>query len=853
MNDIPAEIRAKIQEAKEQQLKELDLSYDYRSNYQLTEIPTEVFELEQLESLDLKENNIKQIPQEILRLQNLKSLNLIGNRLTEISEAIGNLPSLIFLGLNWNRSEPLPSWISQIEQLGLSLKLDFSLRFKLTSLPESITKLTNLTQLDLRENQLTSLPKSITKLTNFTKLSLSENPLKTPPIEIAYKGIKAIKKYFRQLEEEGKDYIYEAKLLIVGEGGAGKTTLAKKIESPDYQLNPDEESTEGIDIIQWSFPHKEQTFRVNIWDFGGQEIYHATHQFFLTKRSLYALVADTRKEDTDFYYWLNVVELLSDNSPLLIVKNEKGDRRIEIDENSLRGRFENFKESFGINLAKITGDRVKGDQTENDRFQKILESCQHLFKQLPHIGQALPKTWKQVREALEKDERNYISLQEYLDICETNGFTRHEDKLQLSDYLHDLGVCLHFQDNPLLKKTVIIKPEWGTAAVYKVLDNDAVIRNLGKFTKSDLQNIWSEEQYSYMQDELLELMTKFKLCYLIPNTQDTYIAPQLLTKIKPDYSWDKNNNLILRYTYEFMPKGIITQFIVVMHQDIDKQQNVWRSGVVLHKHDTKAEVIEYYDQKRINIRVSGKNKKKLITIVSYELDKIHKYYEDRLKVDKLIPCNCSECEGQQEPYFYTFDVLENAKQKREIKIQCQKSFKMVNVLGLIDDIIKKRAPNSTPKMSESLSRNKIFISYSHNDSDWLKRLQVYLKPLERKGLVDRWDDTRIKAGMKWRQEIQKALDSAQIAILLVSANFLASNFIDEVELPQLLEAAESEGALILSVILNPCQVIFSLSDLKQFQTVNPPSKPLSGMDDHGQDEVFNKLVERIVEVVKELP
>ena len=75
-----------------------------------------------------------------------------------------------------------------------------------------------------------------------------------------------------------------------------------------------------------------QPFRVNIWDFGGQEIYHATHQFFLTKRSLYVLVADTRKEDTDFYYWLNAVELLSDNSPLLIVKNEKQDRHREINE-----------------------------------------------------------------------------------------------------------------------------------------------------------------------------------------------------------------------------------------------------------------------------------------------------------------------------------------------------------------------------------------------------------------------------------------------------------------------------------------------------------------------------------------
>ena len=175
---------------------------------------------------------------------------------------------------------------------------------------------------------------------------------------------------------------------------------------------------------------------------------------------------------------------------------------------------------------------------------------------------------------------------------------------------------------------------------------------------------------------------------------------------------------------------------------------------------------------------------------------------------------------------------------------------MVNILGLIDDIFKKQAPNSKNDMIEPQSRSKIFISYSRKDSDWLERLQVYLKPLEKKGLVDCWDDTRIEPGMKWREEIQKALDSAKIAILLVSANFLASDFIYEVELPQLLKAAESQGAVILSVILNPCEVIFSLSDLEQFQTVNPPNQPLSGMNENRQDEVLNKLVKRIVEISK---
>ncbi len=132
-------------------------------------------------------------------------------------------------------------------------------------------------------------------------------------------------------------------------------------------------------------------------------------------------------------------------------------------------------------------------------------------------------------------------------------------------------------------------------------------------------------------------------------------------------------------------------------------------------------------------------------------------------------------------------------------------------------------------MTETRERDKIFISYSHRDQEWLDKLQIYLKPLERKKLVDRWDDSRIKTGMKWRDEIKKALDSAKIAILLVSSNFLSSDFIAADELPPLLKAAQEEGAVILPIIINPCRTSFSMSDLEPFQTVNPPDKPLTGM------------------------
>ena len=641
----PKHILDKIREAQEQQFKELDLSDQI-----LIEIPEEVFELEQLESLNLRNCYLKRIPEAILRLKNLKSLNLIGNRLLEIPELIVRLPKLTFLEFSWKPSQEMPSWVDDIQELGINLSVN-----RLETLPESITQLTNLTSLDLRDN-----------------------PLEKPPLEIANRGIEAIRDYFRQIKQEGLDYIYEAKLLIVGEGGAGKTTLAKKIKDPNYQLQ-DEESTKGIEVIKWQFPmNNGRDFRVNIWDFGGQEIYHATHQFFLTKRSLYTLVADTRKEDTDFYYWLNIVELLSDNSPLLIIKNEKKDRKREINDRALRGEFTNLKETLATNLKTNRG------------LDNILTKVKHYISNLDHIGSALPKTWKQVREALEKDTRNHITLDEYLKICEQNGFTLLKDKLQLSGYLHDLGVCLHFQDeeDSLLYRTVILKPEWGTDAVYKVLDNEQVIENQGSFNRDDLKNIWEEEKYAPMRGELLELMKKFQLCYEIPECKNTFIAPQLLAENQPEYKWNESSNLILRYAYPaFMPKGIVTRFIVAMHEYIDKQNFVWRSGVILMKDNTKAEIIENYGLREIKIRVVGSNKRDLMTVVTYEIDKINTSYE-RLKYQKLIPCNCSTCKNSQNPHFYNFEKLQEWRVNGRQTTQCDnKPYETVNISSLIDDVI----------------------------------------------------------------------------------------------------------------------------------------------------------------------
>ena len=719
-------------------LKFLDIGYN-----QLSQLPPEISQLTSLQSLHLSSNPISELPPEIGQLANLRSLYLRNNPISELPSEIGQLRGLYFLYL-WNNQldhfpmvisqlrnlqflnlrnnelNQLPSEISQLtnlqflyigdnklsqcsEEVGQLTNLQsFDLSGnQLSELPPEIGQLTNLQSFDLSGNQLSELPPEIGQLTNLQSFDLSGNQLSELPLEIMEysknrkQAAEHIPRYYRQISEQKIEQLYEAKLLIVGEGGAGKTSLAKKIEDEQYQLVAAEQSTEGIDIIQWKFPLSNgKEFRVNVWDFGGQEIYHTTHQFFLTKRSLYILVADSRKEDTDFFYWLNVVELLSDTSPILIVKNEKQDRQREINERQLRGEFLNLQETLATNLE------------DNRGLPEIKQAIQHYISQLPHVGTELPNTWVKVRKALEVNPRNHITLEEYLELCQEHGFTRYEDKLQLSGYLHDLGVCLHFQEDDLLRKTVILKPTWGTDAVYKVLDNERVIQNLGKFDREDLAGIWHEEKYATMRPELLRLMMNFKLCYEIPSNPNTYIAPQLLSPNQPEYEWDETDNLLLRYTYEFMPKGILTRFIVEMHRWIQDQTCLWRTGVVLCQEDsdktkntTRAEVIELYHRKEIRIRVSGNRRRDLLTTIRHELDKIHASYE-RLKCSTLVPCNCTTCNGSQTPHFYPLQILYKFRDDRQHQIQCQASYEMVSVRELIDDITES-VPYPDPTMSET--------------------------------------------------------------------------------------------------------------------------------------------------------
>ena len=689
----------------------------YLSNNQLSSLPESVGQLTSLTSLYLSNNQLSSLPESVGQLSSLTSLDLSNNQLSTLPESVGQLSSLTSLSLSNNQLGSLPESVGQLSSL-TSLSLSNN---QLSSLPESVGQLSRLASLDLWNNKISSLPDWVQKLFTLKTLDLRANRLPIPPEVLGGKhrynkpapAADVINYYF---QEKSDTPLYEAKLIIVGEGGAGKTTLAKKLIDPNYELNKDEKSTEGIEVIPYEFDHPSgHRCKVNIWDFGGQEIYHATHQFFLSERAVYALVADSRKENTDFYFWLNAIQLHGGDSPVLLIKNEKQDRPCSVPDMQLRGQFKNLKDSLETNFAS------------KRNLETVKTTLEQYISNLPHVGDPLPKTWAQVRSVLENQalgSDHYISIQDYRQICTAQGIPTRNEQDRLSRFLHQLGVFLHFQDIDQLAKTIFLTPAWSTDAVYKVLDTPKVRKNCGRFNQADLQEIWSDHQYADVRGELLALMQEFEVAYEIIGRKQHYIAPHLLEANLPQehqYRWDEQDNLILSYYYPFKPKNIFPRFIVALHRYIENQILVWKHGVVLSIGSARAEVIEdvRYEAAHIRIRICGTDKKRLLSIIGHELERIHSSFNN-LNYETRIPCNCPECKPSQTPYQFAYPVLQKSLSKRNLEVQCQKSFEMVNVRHLIDDVIEPsfdrspdRSPNRSPDRSSDHSDASIAFASTH--------------------------------------------------------------------------------------------------------------------------------------------
>jgi internalin A len=606
----------RIEEAARTGQTELDLSWN-----QLSELPAEITQLSNLTTLDLSFNQLSELPAEITQLSNLTTLDLRNNQLSELPAEITQLSNLTTLDLSFNQLSELPAEITQLSNL-TTLDLSFN---QLSELPAEITQLSNLTTLDLRNNQLSELPAEITQLSNLTTLLLEENPLKSPPPEIAGKGVEAIFEYFKSLEAE-KQPLNEVKVLLVGDGGAGKTSLVKRLLGEKFDNN--EPQTHGINIKKWEIIDGDDRIKVHSWDFGGQEIMHATHQFFLSKRSLYVLVLDGRKEEKT-EYWLKHIESFGGDSPILVVIN-KIDENPSFDVNRpfLQNKYKGIKSFHRVSCKENKGI-TSFTKILNDELAKV-ELRQEL----------LAKSWFNVKTNLEDMTDNFISYETFQELCIQEDITGESAQDTLIGFLNDLGIILHFTDFQL-KHTHVLEPKWVTGAVYKIINSKKVAKNNGVLKLESLASILKKDKetdYFYPQDKykyIIDLMKKFELCYEME--PDCILIPDLLEIQQPEFDFDYSSSLKFLIDYDFLPKSVMPRFIVKMHKDI-KDDLRWRTGVVLEDHtfNSKAVVKADENDKKIYIYVDGNQKKDYFSVILYNFRKINKDFE-KMKAIERVP------------------------------------------------------------------------------------------------------------------------------------------------------------------------------------------------------------------------
>ncbi|MCS6930230.1 MAG: leucine-rich repeat domain-containing protein [Saprospiraceae bacterium] len=401
----------------------------------------------------------------------MKKLVVGGNQISDLSP-LQHLAQLQQLNCSWSQISDLSplQHLAQLQQLNCSSNQISDL--------SPLQHLAQLQQLDCSENQISDLSPVQSLVEKGLQvewwifplrgdINVYDNPLQYPPVEVVLEGNAAILEYFRQREKTGSRPLLEAKLILLGDGRAGKTSLACRLLGRELPGEPDR--TEGVDVLveKYAFPIEKGEFLLHIWDFAGQDKYKPLHQFFYSEDALYVLVADSGNAQTDFADWFETAKLFGKGSPLLVVLNEfrEGIGMGASDEVRWRREFPTLiKEVRLVNLKTLKG------------WETLERDIRHYASQLPHVGKEYPNNWADIRAELERrrDKNHVISLQEYLNICRDHDLLERSNALILSGVLHRIGVCLHYQHNETLRQHVILKNEWATDAVYQILKDKVV-------------------------------------------------------------------------------------------------------------------------------------------------------------------------------------------------------------------------------------------------------------------------------------------------------------------------------------------------------------------------------------------
>lgn len=648
-------------------------------NNQIEELPSEIGGMKCLTSLSVNGNSICELPDTICKLDYLMNLEMDNNNLETIPEVILTLKNLTRLRLNKNKIKNLPQDIEKLQDLE-DLELNEN---QLTELPAEIGSLFKLSSLSLKNNNIQSLPPEISQLYSLDYLDVDGNPLISPPPEIVNKGKSAIISYLKEQHSASKRQ-WLSKLLIVGEGGVGKTSLLRSLKNQSF--DPTLTTTHGINIDSIGIIHptnQEISMILKTWDFGGQEIYHATHQFFLTNRSLFLLVWNARHgyEQGKLFYWLDTINAAAPESPVIIVATHIDERDADLPYYELKIKYPQI-----VKHCQISNKTLEGVESLKDDISKFAAD-------LPLMGEIWPTNWLNAAEEIRAFKEKYISPQQFWEVFSSNGVFGYNARL-LSDWLHELGDILFFVDDDDLDDIVILNPQWVSEYISQILESNDVIKKAGILTREQRDKLWGDLSPA-MRNHFLRLMERFDLSYRTMENREISLIVERLPLDPPEYKnkWDRIleniscKEISVKYKLNTVPAGIPTWFIARSHRFTCYTH--WRNGALLtdNPQNKNLALIQSFPHDRyVQLTARGPFVQNFFALLMDGLELTIRRFPG-LKVERLVPCpghNGNSC-SHEFSYEQLLKRIEHTPPK--YFIECPESLEDVDVRKLLFGIV----------------------------------------------------------------------------------------------------------------------------------------------------------------------
>lgn len=818
----------------------------------LTSLPAEIGQCRKLRWLNLRDNQLTGLPPELMKCALVRTIYLQRNRLRTLPPILSACPRLTGLWLDRNGLHIFPSELLECRQLEiLSLAAN-----RLTELPPEIGRLRRLRILRLEDNRLTDLPESLYKLPKLEEIYIHGNSALDLPPEVlgpTWEGVREdgnrpasqryILDYYFSRRAGGAKALDEVKMIFAGRGGTGKTSLVKRLVFDRF--DKDEPETPGIAITDWNMHDCPGGGPVtaHVWDFAGQVITHAMHQFFFSTRTMYVLVLTGREnaERDDAEYWLRLIaafgterefpmselaridmkdSAIHQNPPVIVALNkwdDGGSARARLDRAALRERY-----PFIVGFVETDCATKRG-------LPELRAKLGETVGAMKWVRDGFPTKWAGVKDKLRANPDPHLGYDVFRGICRAEGVADEGEQDSLATALHALGVALNYRDDERLRFASVLKPHWLTENVYALMRHAEA--KAGVLPRAALPSVLKDEKDAAMRRFLVDMMVRFELAYPLAEEgeePDRWLVPQALPDEQPadaESFRTAAEATRLRFSYRALPTNIVPQFIVRTHAflELDKKRErvQWASGAVLARAGARALVRADKYERIVEVTVTGpaEARQQLAGLCQAELRSIHALIRG-LNPHEETEVVEADKDGRAVRGWVSVKGLEV-----DEAMQRKSAVTLESVGTVTFDPAKELNEFTKPAARDDSWKPRLFISYAHGDDRSRKSLETQLKILRSVGAVhEAWSDRCIQPGEDWDRSIKAELESADVVVLLVSNAALASDYIQTVEMKRAIERHAAGEAVLVAVILEQC--LWNKGPLAKWQVILPNNKPV---------------------------